>query len=130
VKRLLKLAESWPDSTTDDVLQESTCKTARPLRPAEVDDLVAKYHAGTTVRELATQFGIHRATVGRYLKTRGIDTKPPALVASDVARATKLYREGWSLAKIAKHYGVSAHAVNDYLRVAGVELRGRYERVE
>jgi transposase len=94
-----------------------------------VGELVAAYEAGAAVRELAGRFNLHRATVGRYLKARGIATRPPVLSDEDVSRAAELYRTGWSLAKIANHYDVSAHSVNNYLVAAGVVLRGPHDRV-
>jgi transposase len=104
-------------------------KTAQPLRTTQINELVELYGAGATVQELAKQFRIHRATVGRYLQARGIDTKPRALADEDVPTAAELYRTGWSLAKIASHFQVSAHTISNHLLAFGVVLRGRHERV-
>jgi transposase len=102
-----------------------SCRTARPLRAAEIDQLVAAYEAGATVFELATRFNIHRTTVGRHLKERGIDTRPPALDATALPKLTQLYKDGHSIATIAQHYGVSKNAVRDRLLAAGLTLRPR-----
>ena len=102
VRRLLELAESWDDAALAELPQAANCKTARPLRPADVDNLVDAYRAGATVRELAERYGVHRVTIGRNLQARGVSTRQPALSASDVPRAARLYESGWSLAKIAE----------------------------
>ncbi|HEY7489088.1 MAG TPA: hypothetical protein VH912_31915 [Streptosporangiaceae bacterium] len=104
-------------------------KTARQLRPAEIDRLVAEYRAGRTVYELGTRFGIHRATVGQHLRARGIDTTPPGLHSDDVPEAAKLYRAGLSLARIAKRFGTTDNTVLARLREAGVVMRKPWERL-
>lgn len=100
-------------------------RTARQLRPAEVDELVATYQSGGTIRQLAVQFGIHRSTVGQHLSARGIDTQPPALHPDDVPAAADLYRSGWSLARIAEKYNTTDDTVWRRLREVGVEMRPR-----
>lgn len=128
-KRLLKLAEAWPDELPDDLPPATPCKTARQLRPAEIDELVAAYRAGSTVYELAARFEVHRNTIGSHLRARGIDTTPPALPPEDIPVVVKLYQSGCSLAKIAARYNISPHGVSNHLVAAGVVLRGRHERV-
>lgn len=101
------------------------CRTSRRLRPAEVDELVAAYRSGATIRELAAQFGVHRATVGQHLAAQGVDTQPPALHPDDVPAAADLYRAGWSLARIAEKFGTTDDTVWRRLREVGVEMRPR-----
>ena len=100
-------------------------RTIRHLRHAEVDELVATYEAGATVHALATQFGIHRATVGQHLQARGIDTQPPGLHPDDVPAAADLYRAGWSLIRLAEKFGTSGNTVRSHLLEAGVQMRPR-----
>ena len=101
-KRLLELARDWPAESQpcqpQEQVQPQLLRTARQLPAAELDHLVAAYHGGATVYELARQFGIHRTTVGKHLRARGVDTTPLALVPGDVPAAAELYRHGWSLA--------------------------------
>jgi hypothetical protein len=126
VRRLFELAESWPGSLhVGEAGASPTCRVARQLRPDEVDELVVTYEAGGTVYKLATQFGIHRKTVGKHLRARGIDTTPPGLHPDDVPEAVELYRSGWSLAKIAKKFGTSNNPVRRCLVDAGVVMRAR-----
>ncbi|MEV8440440.1 helix-turn-helix domain-containing protein [Actinosynnema sp. NPDC051121] len=98
-------------------------RTLRPLRPEEIDALIEAYEAGAGVKTLAKRFGVHRATVGRYLRSRGIDTTPSALTATQIKTAIELYEQGWSLAKIAKPYGVNDGTVWRKLKAAGVRMR-------
>jgi IS30 family transposase len=125
VQRLLGLAKAWPD-TPDGVVaapQGERLRTAKQLRESEVDELVAGYRAGASVYVLARQFGVHRGTVGRLLRSRGVDTTPVALTPAQVKLSAELYEEGWSLVKIARHFGVSENTVHRKLRAAGVAMR-------
>ncbi|WP_133903149.1 helix-turn-helix domain-containing protein [Actinophytocola oryzae] len=126
VLRLLELANSWSTGSPIEVAAtEVTCKTARQLKPAEIDKLVDTYQAGATVFQLAEQFGINRITVGRHLKTRGIDTRLPAITEDELEQVISHYRDGRSITTIAKQYGVSNNAVRDRLIAAGVKMRPR-----
>ena len=97
------------------------------MRPAEVDELVRTWRAGTGVVKLAAQFGVHRQTVGKHLHARGIDTTAK-LTAEELAEATELYREGWSLARLAKRYGISDGTVRTRLLEVGVAMRKPWEK--
>jgi DNA-binding NarL/FixJ family response regulator len=124
VRRLLKMAEAWPTGLPD-APQPVAYQTARQLRPAEVDELVKAYEKGETTQELGKRFGVYRATVGRHLRARGVDTTPPALTPEKVQEAARLYREGWTLARIANRYGVGANTVRTHLMASGVKMRPR-----
>ena len=78
--------------------------------------------------ELARKFGIHRSTIGRHLRARGVDTRPDALGPEDVLRAAELYRSGWSLMRIARRYEVAGDTARRRLLEAGVQMRGPHER--
>jgi DNA-directed RNA polymerase specialized sigma24 family protein len=95
----------------------------RQLRPDEVDELVAAYKAGTTARELAVRFGIHRMTVGKHLRARGIDTTPPGLTPDQLAKAIQLYESGEPLSQIAVILPAPQSTIRDHLRAAGVTMR-------
>jgi DNA-directed RNA polymerase specialized sigma24 family protein len=123
VRRLLDLAKTWPDAPQNDEAVRTACRTARQLRPAEVDELVEDYRAGATVYDLAARFGISRATIGQHLRRRGVDTKPPGLHPDDVSAAVGLYGDGWSLARIAEKFDTSVKTVWVRLQEAGVQMR-------
>jgi DNA invertase Pin-like site-specific DNA recombinase len=80
------------------------------------------------VYELGTRFGIHRVTVGRLLRARGVNTTPPGLHPDDLSEAIDLYRAGLSTARIAKKFGTTQSTVWLRLREAGVVMRKRWER--
>ncbi|HEV8562694.1 MAG TPA: hypothetical protein VGR06_40780, partial [Actinophytocola sp.] len=104
------------------------CKTARQLRPAEIDRLVEAYNAGATTHELGARFGVWRGTIGRHLKARGIDTRAPNLRHDDLQEAADLYRIGWTLDKLAKRYGIGYNTMRVRLVAAGVSMRPRGRR--
>jgi transposase len=107
----------------------SPIRAADP-KPHEVDELVAAYQAGSSVYQLAKQYGIHRGTVGKHLRSCGIDTTAPALTDEQAREASQLYADGWSCKKIAKHFGVCAETVRERLHEADVPMRGPHERVQ
>jgi hypothetical protein len=94
------------------------------LSPAELDDLVRCWDAGTGVVKLAARFGIHRHTVWKHLRARGIDTTEK-LSPEDLIDAAKLYRVGWSLARLAERYSISDCTVRARLLGVGVTMRKR-----
>lgn len=123
------MAEAWPESLPGDAPRQAVYRTMRQLRPPEVDELVEEYKTGvSTVYDLAARFSIHRATVGKHLRDRGIDTTPRALQPGDVPAAAKLYQAGWTLAKIARHYKVGNDTVWRHLLAIGVVIRPRGRR--
>lgn len=130
VQRLLDLAKTWSDTPNGagPTALTKPFKTLRKLKPAEIDELVEQYRAGSSVYQLAERFGIHRITIGRHLRSRGIDTTAPALTEEQVREAVEHYADSWSCKKIAKHLGVGAETVRVSLAKAGVQLRGAHER--
>jgi DNA-binding transcriptional ArsR family regulator len=129
VRRLLELAQTWPESLPDDVPAPVKCRTAKQLRLDELDRLVQGYQSGATVYELAKRFGIHRATVGSHLRARGIDTTPSGLRPEDIPVTAELYRAGWSLQRIAERFDTTDMTVRARLLEVGVRMRGAHERV-
>lgn len=103
---------------------ERAANTARQLRPAEVDALVALYRAAGNLADVGREFGITRQTVSAHLASRGIETIR-RMSAEDVATATKLYRDGRSAASIGRHLAFDAQTVLNGLRQAGVQIRRR-----
>lgn len=101
----------------------------RQLRAVEIDELMERYTAGATVYELAAQFGVSRATVGRHLRSRGIDTTPPGLHPTDVPAAAELYLAGWPLARVATKFGTTANTVRARLVEVDVAIRDTQGRV-
>ena len=50
------------------------------LTPEKVDEVLARYTAGEGVKNLAKEYGVHRNTIWRHAKKRGIVIDSPATV--------------------------------------------------
>ena len=85
----------------------------------------AEYHAGVAIKDIATEFGIHRKTVREIALAAGLTPHPRGLQPEDVGRAATLYRSGWSLARIGDEYGINASTVMNALKREGVAMRPR-----
>lgn len=99
-------------------------RSARQLRPSEIDELVARYLEVGNVADVARQLGITRQTVGSHLASRGIETVR-RMSAADISTAAALYREGRSAATIGRRLGFDPQTVLNGLRSAGVPIRAR-----
>jgi DNA-binding transcriptional ArsR family regulator len=125
-KCLFDAARTWPAKLSiTKSSRTATHKLARQLRPTEVDELVAAYSAGATVNQLAVRFEISRDTVGKHLRRRGVDTKPPGIYPADVPEAARLYEGGWSLQRVAEKFGTTASTAQRRLLEVGVVMRPR-----
>jgi DNA-directed RNA polymerase specialized sigma24 family protein len=100
-------------------------RTARPLKPSQVDALIAGYQSGRTMKELAAEFGVNRLTVSGHLHRAKVTVRRGRLASEDVREAARLYEEGWSSGQLAEKFGVSADSVLKVLRRAGVAIRPR-----
>lgn len=90
------------------------------LTPAEVDQLVGDYEAGSGVQELAKRYGIHRATVFAHLQRREVPRRRPGLSDHEQAEAVRLSRDGMSMRAIGRQMGVDREAVRRALVEAGL----------
>lgn len=97
----------------------------RRLTPEQVVELGEAYRAGSTVRQLATRFGINRTTVLDHLERLRIPRRANQRKLSDsqVAEATQLYKEGASLGELGVQFGVHSETVRRDLRRSGVVVR-------
>jgi DNA-binding transcriptional ArsR family regulator len=126
VQRLLKVAQGWADQLlTGPTPPPTSCRIAYQLQATAIDDLVAQYKAGATVRQLAAKFGVHRATVGKHLEARGVDTRQLLLSPEAVKEAVGQYQAGAVLEDLAMRYHVSDTTIRRYLLLNDVKLRPR-----
>jgi transposase-like protein len=93
------------------------------LLASEVTQIVDAYQGGSTVVQLAVQFGIDRETVRRILNQAGLLRRPRGLIAEQVDQAIALYVGGMSLARIGVRFGVDAKNVRRRLLERGVAMR-------
>lgn len=98
------------------------------LDPHQANALAAAYRAGHATKELATRFGVHRATVTAVLQRLGVELRQKGLSDEQVVEACRLYPGGWSLAHLGERYGVKDMTVRRYLLLAGVVMRSPHER--
>lgn len=94
-------------------------RRARPLKPAQVDELVVGYDAGKTTRELAAEFDINRMTVSAHLRRVGVPVRRLGLGAEQKAGVADLYEAGWSSERLAERFDVSADTIVRALRQSG-----------
>jgi hypothetical protein len=106
VQRLLDLAERWIHRPRGTSRRRPAVRTFRHLRGSEVDQLVAKYKAGSTVYELGELYGINRQTVGKHLRQRGVDTRAPGARARR-CRCRSCSLSAWLVAS--RHCGSVRH---------------------
>ena len=101
--------------------------TQRRLSPADVDDLLDAYRAGTTIRQLAVEFSIHRTTVASHLDRHGVARHSDQTAWDDeiLTQAAELYASGLSLGGVADQFGIDVQTVANRFRRGGVPVRAR-----
>ena len=62
--------------------------------------VVADYQAGAAVAELAAQYGFHRQTVSRVLRTAGVVVRQNATSNEEIERIKRLRAEGKTIREI------------------------------
>ena len=75
----------------------------RHLSPADVDQLVSDYCAGHgSIYELADRWGVHRNTIAKHLKSRGLELGRLSLTSEEIRRAQALRESGLSFNAIGR----------------------------
>jgi DNA-binding CsgD family transcriptional regulator len=87
----------------------------KQLSPAFVDQLVTEYRAGASVYELQKRHGVHRSTVAKHLKHRGVALGAQPLSRNEIARAQELYQQRLSLNAIGRAMGRDPKTVKSAL---------------
>lgn len=95
-----------------------------PLDATAVERLVQNYKSGATVAELATQHGVHRATVRAKLRTSNVVPRERAPQHDHAEQFIQLYNERYSIAAIGKRYGLTPSKVRTQLIRLGANLQG------
>ena len=108
-----------------DRLRRTDSRTLLRLKPAEVAALVTAYMAGTSMRNLAAEFGIERRTVSAHLRRAQVPIRRGGLDPNRAVEAARLYAEGWSCGRLADRFEVSPNSVLRTLRAANVAIRPR-----
>jgi DNA-binding CsgD family transcriptional regulator len=100
--RRAEFARLLTDSVRD---QQPTFTQVKQLSPAFVDELVGEYRAGASVYDLQERHGVHRNTIAKHLKHRGVQLGKSPLSESEVAQAKELYGQRISLNTIGRMMG-------------------------
>ena len=106
-------------------ITRTTKQVHRRLLPAQIDELVASYQAGATLRELSEQFQIHRASISTVLERQNLPRRYRMVEGARLEEAIRDYNNGNSIISIATKLGVAGDTVRKALNRAGVKLRPR-----
>jgi DNA-binding CsgD family transcriptional regulator len=72
-------------------------RTAKQLSARQIDELVAAYRGGkVSTYELAKKYKVHRNTIAKHLKARGLVVGAQPMSAGEIERACELQAEGLS----------------------------------
>ena len=93
------------------------------LKAPDVDRLIEAYRGGALVKDLASEFSLHRTPVTLVLRRAGVDLRPVGLSDKQVVRAGQLYASGWTLAKLGVKYDVDDMTIWRSLKKIGVVMR-------
>jgi hypothetical protein len=109
------------------VRSSTNYEAQRRFSKAQVEQVVARYEAGATVRELVAEFGFDRTTVIRQLRRNNVELRPHVRKLTDlkVTEAAQLYSTGLSTVKVGAIFGVDAETIRKELIRAGIPLRPR-----
>ncbi|WP_410613954.1 hypothetical protein [Amycolatopsis sp. lyj-109] len=124
-KRIFELARSLSVASKVELPVQPRLRTARQLRPEDIDELVRMFKDGASIPDLAAKYRVYRTTIGQHLRARGIDTQHFAFKPEDVRTAGRLYDAGWTLDQLADRYQVGNETVRARLVESGVRMRAR-----
>ena len=100
----------------------------RRLTGIQVSEMAARYEAGATVYELATEFGCHRTTVAERLKKAGFAMRGQPPTSGDIDSMANLYVSGLSLTEVGQQLGFCANTVGNCLRERQIRVRDTHGR--
>lgn len=103
------------------VVEATNPRTARKLRPEEVEALIANYRATGSAATTAREFGITRQTVGQHLAKARISAVS-RMNDEQQTHSVRRYREGASASAIGREIGFSTHVVLNVLRSRGARV--------
>jgi len=100
------------------------------LDAAQVDELVTMYRDGTTMREVAEHFRVHRTTAAIHLRRRSVPARRGKLSAAQVAEIGALYAQGFTLAEIGERFDVGQDTACRAVMATGGTIRRPGRRAE
>jgi transposase-like protein len=93
----------------------------RRLPPQVIDELVARYTAGDTIRALSREYGVSRSGVCQLLQDEGVALREHGISPDDEEEAVRLYESGLTIRQVAERIGASHGTIQRVLnKHAGV----------
>lgn len=128
-RQICSLLEKARSERSDREPTVAKIRTPKEL-PGEVQQsIVDGYRSGTSMKELAGVFGVHRTTIRAALDRHGVAPRDRTISSAQVATASRLYQSGLSLAKVGVKLGFDAQTIANHLHRVGVPVREPHERV-
>lgn len=96
------------------------------LGPDQIAELVQVRKDGAEINDLATRFGIHRATVINHLNQAGVEHRRRqgrSLSPDLIQAAGELYASGTNLIEVGERFNVDRRYLRKALPEAGIPLR-------
>ena len=119
-------SQHGPSSSASEEKGQLSNPVQRRLTDTEIDDLVARYEARSTIEILASKFGVHRTTVMDHLRRRAVPRRTPRKLTDQmVADSAHRYSSGETLAGVAEQLGIAPSTITRELRLAGIPIRRR-----
>jgi exonuclease VII small subunit len=103
-------------------------KQQHRLTDTELNQAIAAYQSGATLKQVGQGLGVSRQTLSAHLKARGIQLRLQPLPPDQIEEAIWLYQSGFSLAKVGEHLGRDASLIHLTLNRAGIQCRDSHGR--
>ena len=102
--QLRKLAD-LPVRRTGDDTHPRRAPIRQPTR-SDLQQIIAEYLDGDTIRDIAVNRRLHRGTVSAALHRSGVDTRDHERVPVDLERAEQLHESGLTITEVAATLGI------------------------
>ncbi len=93
------------------------------LGPAAISEIVRRYGAGESARQLATEYDVAPSALVRLLREQSVVVRKRVVDLDETQKLARLYEAGATMAELEEQFGLSHGAVHRALRRAGVVTR-------
>ncbi|XPP26038.1 MAG: helix-turn-helix domain-containing protein [Leucobacter sp.] len=93
------------------------------LGPDVVDEIVRRYEAGESARQLAQEHGVAPSALLRLMRERNMIVRKRVVEWAETKELAQLYEAGATMVELEEQFGLSHGAVHRALRRAGVTMR-------
>lgn len=112
-----------PADEPTNIRTERVVSRTRKIWPSDITKLVEEFNKGSSQRQLAIQFGIHRETVGKLLREAGVNTSRHRIPEAKAREICRLYATGLSCISVGRQLGMHPSSIYSLLKRRGVKLR-------